>query len=556
MGIIRDQVENERIAKAKLNGDNTQTFKVADAVNANEAVSKAQLDANVMGSTAILTSLKTVDGTGSGLDADLLDGKNGNTYVPKIGVSYVSSSQYNNFMMVINGKLYTASGNASTYATYGTGRYYASNAGTVYGVAGGLSEVIFPNLPITAKLVEVGGNGYVHNYALFDNGYLYTWGDNMDGSCGLGHNTITYYPILALIDCVKVWSGDNSKCHDVTQSIMAVERADGYTYVTGSGDDGNFGFGNVTNLNTFTQLTWLGTNVKFVGVHTGYGSMMIYQKADGTIWAAGNNEGGCGFIGNTTATYSTAVDITANVGGATAGDIVYLHHAYRYYTTAAIGSASSLLMRKDANGVTSIYTAGYNAWGQRGDGTTTASAIPYNVPNMADVKQIVCTGGNVRSVYVLKNNGDLYFWGYSANGQSGVGTANVLSPTLVTSSVSRILMGELESNMYEYPNQMFIEKTNGSIWCAGENTDYYLGLGHNSAVLLLTENTMLTSISQKEGIKYLGDFTTATWGRTYIMVTNNNKMYVWGYNIKNGISNHSTINTSVPTRYNLPQGDV
>ena len=64
MGIIRDQIENERIAKAKLNGDNTQPFKIADAVNADEAVSKGQL----------LTEMKAVDGLGSGLDADLLRG--------------------------------------------------------------------------------------------------------------------------------------------------------------------------------------------------------------------------------------------------------------------------------------------------------------------------------------------------------------------------------------------------------------------------------------------------------------------------------------------------
>ena len=49
---------------AKLNGDATQTFKVADAVNADEAVSKGQL----------LTEMKAVDGAGSGLDADLLRG--------------------------------------------------------------------------------------------------------------------------------------------------------------------------------------------------------------------------------------------------------------------------------------------------------------------------------------------------------------------------------------------------------------------------------------------------------------------------------------------------
>ena len=51
-------------AFAKIQGDNTKTFKVSDAINADEALAKGQL----------LTEIKSIDGTGSGLDADLLDG--------------------------------------------------------------------------------------------------------------------------------------------------------------------------------------------------------------------------------------------------------------------------------------------------------------------------------------------------------------------------------------------------------------------------------------------------------------------------------------------------
>ena len=49
---------------ALLNGDATKTFKVADAVNTDEALAKGQL----------LTEIKSIDGAGSGLDADTLDG--------------------------------------------------------------------------------------------------------------------------------------------------------------------------------------------------------------------------------------------------------------------------------------------------------------------------------------------------------------------------------------------------------------------------------------------------------------------------------------------------
>ena len=70
MGIIRDQIENERIAKAKLNGDNTQPFKIADAVNIDEAISKGQQ------TVALATKL---DVTATAVDATKWNGSSQST---------------------------------------------------------------------------------------------------------------------------------------------------------------------------------------------------------------------------------------------------------------------------------------------------------------------------------------------------------------------------------------------------------------------------------------------------------------------------------------------
>jgi hypothetical protein len=66
--------------KAEKGGDNTQSFKVADATLADEALSKGQL----------LTEMKAVDGIGSGLDADLVRG------LPADFTSNKSGSGYQN----------------------------------------------------------------------------------------------------------------------------------------------------------------------------------------------------------------------------------------------------------------------------------------------------------------------------------------------------------------------------------------------------------------------------------------------------------------------------
>lgn len=78
----------EDLVNANKAGYQTQTFQVATATSGTHAVPKAQmdtalglkLDAVNYNASDILTKLKTVDGTGSGLDADLLDGQDSTYY--------------------------------------------------------------------------------------------------------------------------------------------------------------------------------------------------------------------------------------------------------------------------------------------------------------------------------------------------------------------------------------------------------------------------------------------------------------------------------------------
>ena len=60
-------------------GNPNNTFMVSDALSTNQAASLGQLN-TATSASAILTSIKTVDGSGSGLDADLLDGRDSTTF--------------------------------------------------------------------------------------------------------------------------------------------------------------------------------------------------------------------------------------------------------------------------------------------------------------------------------------------------------------------------------------------------------------------------------------------------------------------------------------------
>jgi len=472
-------------------------------------------------------------------------------------VSYVSSSLHNLIMVIIDDELHTAIGNAGGYSATGSGRALTNAAINQVGVMEGLAKVVFPYRTAGMKLVEAGGSGHSFNYALFDNGYLYTWGSNVYGECGLGHNSYVGYPNLANTACTKVWTKESSRSFDASQGALLVQLSDGYVYGTGNNDDGQFGFGNTTNLNSLTPLGWLGTNPKYAACDEAWGAMAIYQKADGTIWTAGAGVYGCSFTGTTTA-HSTPVEVTNNIGGLSAGDIIYSNFGYGYNDAVTYSYPGTIVARRDSSGVVRVYTVGANTWGQLGNGSTPTPAgtvTPQLVGTYTDFKQIVCTGGCVRSTYIIDGT-TLYAWGYNGSGQLGLGhNTPVGAPTIVDSNVKRLLMGNLTSHTYQYRNQLFYERTDGTIMCSGENSAAYLGLGHIAAVNTATVNVYLTAINKKDPIKFLGDYTTQTHGRVFLMVTESNAMYTWGFNGDYGVGGHNTNNVYIPTKINTLYGE-
>lgn len=75
----------EDLVNANKSGYPTKTFHVATAIEATHAVPKAQMEAAIdlvnYTATDVLEKLNTVGGSGSWLDADLLDGKHGSYYL-------------------------------------------------------------------------------------------------------------------------------------------------------------------------------------------------------------------------------------------------------------------------------------------------------------------------------------------------------------------------------------------------------------------------------------------------------------------------------------------
>jgi len=122
---------NTDIVPANVNGDATKAFKVADAVNADEALAKGQL----------LTEMKLVDGSGSGLDADLVRG---------LPADFTASKATNGYQKLPSG-LILQWGKTSTTAIP-----ISSNGGT-YTIT---LPITFPTAFLTAVVSSNSRSGY------------------------------------------------------------------------------------------------------------------------------------------------------------------------------------------------------------------------------------------------------------------------------------------------------------------------------------------------------------------------------------------------------------
>jgi len=171
---------NKDIIPAHINGDSSQQFKVADAVNGDEALSKGQL----------LNEIKAVDGAGSGIDADKLAGRSlaQLAYFDNMKISFTGGGTitYNNsyYLKWSDRFLSVAVGKSSTTSTSGYVDIFMPPVGTVIH---GLGST--PDITVTADGIQLNewsslwyepviGGTYETQYGNFHIGYY----SSMDGA--------------------------------------------------------------------------------------------------------------------------------------------------------------------------------------------------------------------------------------------------------------------------------------------------------------------------------------------------------------------------------------
>ena len=279
--------------------------------------------------------------------------------------------------------------------------------------------------------------GFSHAMALTSGGLVYTWGANGSKQLGNGTTNPSSSPILlGLTGVVAIAAGDY---HSVALTN------DGNVWIWGAGQYGQTGMNSTSNVGTPTLVAAL-ANVTAIAAGSGH---TMVRKSDGTVWVFGWNAFGQLAQGNTTPNALTPMQLS---GITTA-------------TAVAAGSLHSLVLLADGT----VKAAGYNQYGQAGDGTTTTPRT--SLVTVSGLTSVTAIAGGGNHSGALRSDGSVRLWGLGTSGQIGDGfTVNRSTATtpLAPSTAAILSLGASHS--------LAVTST-GIVYSFGSNNSSELGDG-------------------------------------------------------------------------------
>lgn len=333
---------------------------------------------------------------------ELGNGSSANSLVP-VQVSNIStalgiSSQgYHSLAALTNGTVYA----------------WGSNFCGDFGTGVSATQVVPTAIPAMTNVKSVvGGDGFT--YAVKNDGTIWTWGNNPNGELGNGTQVSRSTP-AQLSSLTGVTQAAAGLLHGVAL------KSDGTVWTWGYNGYAELGNGTTTNSLTPIQVSINGVVAIAAGAaHT------LALRSDGTVWGWGysvDGELGTGTSGYYYI-YPTQVSGLTGVVAISAG---YFH---------------SLALKSDG----SVWAWGSNSSGQLGTGNTTPSLVPTRVANITGISAI--SAGYYHNLAVRSSDGTAWAWGNNPNGELGNGTTTAsLVPVQVPglTGVSGVFAGAYHS---------------------------------------------------------------------------------------------------------------
>lgn len=175
-----------------------------------------------------------------------------------------------------------------------------------------------------------------------------------------------------------------------------------------------------------------------------------------------------------------------------------------------------------------VWSWGWNAYGQLGDGTTIDRAAPVKVPGLDHV--IAVAAGGAHSL-ALKEDGTVWAWGWNGLGQLGDGTT--------ISRVAPVRLGGLAGAKLIAAGgyHSHAVAADGAIWSWGWNAVGQLG----------TSSTTDSRVP-KRTLVTLPPITSIAGGAFHsLAVDNGGRVYAWGWNVFRQLGHDSPFDTTRPS---------
>jgi alpha-tubulin suppressor-like RCC1 family protein len=288
-------------------------------------------------------------------------------------------------------------------------------------------------------------------------------------------------------------------------------RADGTVWAWGNNEEGELGDGTTTERSQPVQVSGV-DSVTAISAGSAYS---LALRADGTVWAWGSNTDGQ--LGDGSITQRLTPVQVSGLTGVTA-----------IFTGSKLLNAYSLALRGDGT----VWAWGSNVYGELGDGTTKQRLAPVQVSGLSDITSIVTGRHDLVSTSVmyragyslaLRRDGTVWAWGSNHQGQLGDGTyTHRTAPVQVSglTGITAIVAGKVSAYRVIYNTYTLALRNDGTVWAWGSNESGQLGDGTNTSrtapvqVSGLTGVTAIAAGSMGAGhsLALRGDGTVWAWG--------------------------------------------
>lgn len=349
--------------------------------------------------------------------------------------------------------------------------------------------------------------GETFSVAIKEDGTLWTWGQNINGTAGNGSGATTIIQHPTQIGTENDWTDIS-----VGRWFILAKKTNNDLYGWGDNQYGNLGNGN--NSDQYSPVK-IADNVK--SFSAGYHHTMIV-KTDGTMWGTGYNDWGGLGMGTSVGWYNTwqqESSLATNWEKASAG----------YYNSFGIKNNGTL------------WSTGTNIEGQTGTGATGGESDDFvQIGTDTDWTSVSC---GVYHVLGLKTTGKLFGWGSSADGRLGIvgaGAQYFYTPQAI----------EASSNYSQIATSW-----DASAIVKSDNTIYAFGVNHNGitgGTAGSTNNLAPQQVGTSSNWKTLA---LRVGGYHFGAVQNDGSVWAWGadnlYQLGNGdgVAAQSNVPTQV-----------